>query len=328
MLQLFRTNKFAANIFLLIYVILIRMTGFIFPTEWEPGNLGILSEWTYSNIGTTGMVPLAISIVLIFIQAFLINQLVSEYRLNTEINLFPGVFYILLVSAIPDFLQLSPILLANTFLIIGLQVLFSIYNKSNRSTGAMFNAGFWFGIGSLFCFSWMALILLGIAALSVLKGIRMKEVFKFLIGWMTPYYFLWVYYYFFDRSSYFYNYHFLENISFMDFTGSADVFLYVKLGVFALLLVLILISYGTYMSKKNIKSQKYITILYWGLFAMAFTLLFQSGINVEHLMVLSVPLAIFIGLSFTSFKKSSAEFFHILLLISIIILQLKPLWSI
>ncbi len=325
MLELFRSNKFVANIFLLLYVIAVRVTAFIFPVEWEPGHLGILSEWVYSNIGTNGLLPLICSIILVFIQAFLINKLVADYRLNTEINLFPGVFYVLIVSALPEFLNLSPILMANTFYIIGLQVLFNTY-KTAQGGGKIFSAGLWFGIGSLFCFSAWILLIVGLVALSILRSFKLRERFMLILGFLVPYYGLWVYHFFFDRVNYFYNYHFLENLDFLDFAGAADIDLYIKLGFFGLLIVLVLLSYGIYMSKKNIKPQKYISILYWGLLMTIVTFFFQSGIKVEHLMIVSVPLAIFLGLNFTQFQKRTAEFFHLAIFVGVIILQLKPLW--
>ena len=325
MLELFRSNKFAANIFLLLYVIVIRVTAFIFPTDWEPGHLGILSEWVYSNIGSTGIIPQIVSIVLIFIQAFLINKLVSDFRINTEINLFPGVFYVLLVSALPEFINLSPILMANTFYILGLQVLFNTY-KTSHGGGNIFNTGLCFGIGSLFCFSAWILLILGLVGLSILRSFKLRERLMLILGFLIPYYGLWVSHFLFDRVNYFYNYHFWENIDFLDFAGTADSELFIKLGFFGLLIIFSLLSYGIYMSKKNIKPQKYISILYWGLLVTVFTFFFQSGIMVEHLMIVSVPLAIFLGLNFTQFKKRTAEFFHLLIFVGVIILQLKPLW--
>ena len=325
MLSLFRSNKFVANIFLLIYVIVIRVTAFIFPVDWEPGHLGILSEWVYSNIGSTGIVPLITSIILVFIQAFLINKLVADFRLNTEINLFPGVFYVLLVSALPEFLYLSPILMANTFYILGLQVLFKTY-KGNDSGGNIFNAGLSFGIGSLFCFSNWMLLILGFVGLSILRSFKLRERLMLILGFLVPNYGLWVYHYFVDRVNYFYNYHFLENLDILDFAGTSGAELYIKLGLFGLLIIFALFSYSVYMSKKNIKPQKYISILYWGLLVTVFTLFFQSGIQVEHLMIVTVPLAIFLGLNFTQFKKRTAEFFHLVIFVGVIIFQLKPLW--
>ncbi len=310
---------------MLFYVILIRLASFLFPTEWEPGHLGILSEWVYSTIGTTGPIPLITSIILVFVQAFLINKLVADYRLNTEINLFPGVFYVLLVSAIPEFLQLSPILMANTFYIIGLQLLFNTY-KTSHGGSKIFSVGLWFGVGSLFCFSSWILLILGFVGLSILRSFKLRERLMLILGFVVPYYGFWVYHFLFDRVNYFYNYHFLENLEFFDIAGTTSMDLYFKLGFFGLLIGLALLSYGIYMSKKNIKPQKYISILYWGLLVTTLTFFFQSGINLEHLMIVSVPLAIFLGLNFTQFKKRTAEFFHLVIFVGIIMLQLKPLW--
>ena len=52
-LQLFRTNQFAANILLIFYVAILHTSSFIIKTDWTPLNKGIWSDAIYSWIGAS-----------------------------------------------------------------------------------------------------------------------------------------------------------------------------------------------------------------------------------------------------------------------------------
>jgi len=147
-LGLFRTNQLGANLLLIVYIAIVRLSGFLFPSEWSPSQSGILSQHVYQGVGTTGWLPSLIALLLVLTQAFTINILAARFRISKEVTMIPGVFYILLMSTTPDFLQLTPILLGNTFLIFALMSLFQTYKKSSVA-GSIFNTGFWIGIASL-----------------------------------------------------------------------------------------------------------------------------------------------------------------------------------
>ena len=67
------------------------------------------------------------------------NIIIAKFRMASSVSLFPGLFYVLLVSMLPEFLTLSPALLANTFFIIAIWELFETYRK-NEVSGNIVNS--------------------------------------------------------------------------------------------------------------------------------------------------------------------------------------------
>ena len=120
MLSLFRTNQIAFSILLLVYALILRFSYFLGSTPIDMANDGILSIFIKDYLGDSTLVTGMITVLVVFFQALLVNNLANKYRLFRETTLFPGLFYILLVSCIQDFLPISAVLLGNTFLIIAI----------------------------------------------------------------------------------------------------------------------------------------------------------------------------------------------------------------
>ncbi len=326
MLEFFRTNQFAANLLLIFYVSLLRASTFIFPQEWSPKGEGVLSEFVYYYTGTSGYMPDLVALIFVFIQAFMINELVARYRMANENTLFPGLFYVLLMSCIPDFLHLSPPLLANTFYILALFELFGIYKKNNVAA-RLFNLGLWIAIASLFYFSFTVFILLAIIGIGLLRAFRLREWLMSLIGFLVAYYLVGIYYYWYDLFAVFVQKHIFANMSLINLEGPQTIDTYIKLGFMGLMIVIAVFSFNLYNQKKNIQVQKYLSILYWAMFVTIFSLLLQEVIGIEHLIILVVPLSIFIASNFLSFaKKQTAEAIHLFLIFMILAFQFKGLF--
>jgi len=140
----------------------------------ELSQSGIFSELLYQWISPHSMEGFVVATILVFLQAVTINVIVGKYRIANEISLLPGMFYVLLSSAFSEFLYLSPLILANTFYIIVLMELFSIYRKYSAA-GAIFNIGLWTGVASLFYGSYLFLFILAMAGLGILRSFKLKE---------------------------------------------------------------------------------------------------------------------------------------------------------
>jgi hypothetical protein len=325
-LSFFRTNQLAFNIFLIFYAILLRGSSFITPFQnWIPGKSGVLSIWVYDFFDGTKWLPFIVSIVLVFIQASLINVLVARFRLANEVTLLPGVCYIFLASSISDFLYLSPFLLANTFFIIALFELFGSYRQKSV-VGNIFNVGFWLGVAGLFYFSEIIFLIFAFSSSAVLRKFRMKEGLIITTGFMVPYILIGVYYFWNDQFLWFWENQFVNNLGFLDFDIKHHWETYTKVGFFILLFLIVFISFGSYMAKKNLQVQKNISILYWALFFGFMTLFLQANIRIEHLLIFVVPLSIFLSFNLLNMRRSLAEALHFVLLASILILQFKDFW--
>lgn len=322
MLALFRTNQLLANVFLLPYVVLLHLYLFIFP-EQSPQVFenGILSSWVFQWFSSIPFWSNIFTIFLLFVQGIMINVIVIEHRLSREINLFPGLFYILLASSIPDFLQLSPFLLANTFYILSLSALFSVYKKSEVASHIL-NAGIWIGIASLFYFSYISLIFLAFIGLTILRAFKIKERLMFLSGVFVPFFLFGIYFFWTDRLG-LYLQQFYFRLNWGELLTTFEDFDYLKLVFFLLLILVAFLSYGQYTFKQNIQAQKNINILNAALAAFLLSLAFSEYSGVLNLLFLTVPLGILISFNFSYLKKSSAGTIHFILLVSILLFQYK-----
>ena len=324
MLSIFRTNQFFASILLFIYAAIVRASAFIIPSDWQPSNSGFLSEMMYQWIDVNSSTANILAIVLIGIQATFLNLIITQYRMAKEISLFPGLFYILLSSFVPDFLHLSPILMANTFYIMALYEMYSSY-KQFSSADKNYNIGLWIAIGSLFYFPYAFFLLLGWIGLGILRAFKIKERIMMILGFLTPYIFALTHAYVYNYIDLFFPKYIYSNLSFFDLQPIDSIEGYVILIVFIIMIIITLLSMNQYEKRKNIQVQKNISILYWGMVITALTVIFQANINLEHLLMLAVPLGIFLSFNFSNMAARWAEVIHMFLLLSLMFIHFRPL---
>lgn len=320
MLDLFRTNQLLFSILLLFYAAVLHIAVFVVPSDWQPTSHGYLSKAVYEWIGYAGTVPNIVVILLLSLHATILNAMVANNRLDDIVTLFPGLFYILFASAIPSFLYLSPLHLANTFYIIALYELFKVYKKPSAADN-IFNVGFWVAVGSLFYFSYAIFILVGMIGLNILRAFSLQERLMILCGALVPYVLVGVYAFWVDEWAIFLQQQFVNNVGFLSFQVEPGIETILKIVFVDLFLLVAIFSYGLYQLKKNIQVQKKISVLYWGLLCAGLTLIFQAGIRSEHLLTLAVPLGIMISINFTSVSKRWAEILHLLIVLVVLIFQ-------
>ena len=326
MLALFRTNQFAVNVLLILYTLIIRGALFIVPAnDWSPSDAGVLSEFLYAAVGTTGLLPELVACLLIFIQAIIVNMMVGRNRLASQITLFPGLFYILIASSLPEFLHLSPVLIANTFYLVAVWELFGIYHKTG-STGRLFNAGLWIGVASLCYFSFLTFLLLGIISIALLRAFRLSEIMSFLSGIFVPFFLSCVYFFVVDQLPAYWQTFDAFDFSIYKGSAAANWETYTKLGFFGLLVLIAIFNYSNYTSKKELKAQKQIGILFWSLLLGGFSIIFPPVLPLEHLLILALPLGIFMALNFLNLKPATAELLHTILFFSILLMHFKQYW--
>lgn len=302
------------------------MAYFIVPYEWDLKSMGVLSKYVYEWVEPTGFVAGIIAILLLCFQAAILNFVVMEYRMANDITLFPGLFYILFCSLIPEFLYLSPVLLGNTFAIIALYQLMETYKKYSCADN-IYNIGFWTGVASMFYFSNIIYLIIAWIGLNILRAFKLNERIILLTGFFSPYLLAFAYYYWNNQGAYFLESQILRNISFWDFAQTEHLVVYLSLGIFALLLLLVIFNARSYDMKKNIRVHKNHNILYVSIFALALTLLFQAQVGVEHLLLLCIAFGIFLSYNFSDMSSRVAESIHLILFTLVLFWQYFPLVS-
>ncbi len=320
MLSIFRTNQALGNIFVLIYLIVLRFVIFIHPFSYVPQNAGVVSGWIYQWISPSGVFGQLCALALVFIQAVMINQLVAKYRISSEATLLPGVFYCLVCSMTPEFLSLSPILMGNTFVILSLYCLFAVY-KNVRCADTIFDIGLWIGAASLFQFSYAILFFWALIGLSALRGIALKEWLMVLLGFLIPNFLTVVFLFWTDQGGQFFHAHVAKSIGLINLGAGSRSADYIKIALMTVLVLITLFFSGRLTSKRNISAQKYIFILFWLLLFSAATLGVQANFHIERLLIFGVPLGFLLAFSFLSMNAAAAEALHTLLFVCALLLQ-------
>ena len=323
MLTFFRTNQQFLNILLLFYLAVMRASTFMHTSNIVPRGHGILTNWVYASFPPLSMSGVILAFFLIFFQATAINLMIARYRVATDISLLPGVFYCLFTSLMPDFLPLSSIILANTFLVLALYNLFDTY-KNNYVAGRIFDAGLWLGIASLFHFSYIFLVVWGIICLGILRGIRFKEFLILIIGIIVPLFLMGVYSFWVGQMPRFMG-HFFENVGTMSFVVYKSSMIYIKIGLVLLFLLLTIVASLQFFSRRNMTAQKYISMIYWLMLLCSIIIFTQKGIDINQLLLLAIPISVLLSMTFQRIAPAMAETLHMLLLMVALILQFEYL---
>jgi hypothetical protein len=325
-LSIFRTNQLPTGILYIVYLVLLRLPGYIFPDLRLQSTYvgGYFARMVEGWFGSSYWALEVFILVLLIVQAFLINIMVQEHRISREVTLFPGLFYLLIVNSVPGFFQATGPLIANTFIIYALWQMMAIYRKP-ACADSIFNIGLAIGIGSLFYFSLFSLAIWGLLGLNTLRAFRMKEFLIFLSGIIVPYILGFTWFFWTDKAGLFYQNHFQAHFGFNGIPYVDSLMDYWVNGLMVILVLTVLLSGRVYMLKQNIPIQKKITIVQWSLLFLILSLVIQLNFEWEHWIITGVPLGVFISMNFFHLKKGVAESLHMLWFVAILFLQFFPL---
>jgi hypothetical protein len=202
----FFKDKSPGNLLVVLaFGFLLKLPLFLYPKIIQATeNDEDLYHYIVSGVGTSPQSAIYFSvaaILLLFIQAFMINYIVNEYRMISRQTFLPAMAYLLVTSLLPEWNYLSSPMLASTLILWCFLRLFSLYSAAG-SMGPLFNIGLVMGISSYIYFpsaSFLVCLLLGIL---ILKPFRLNEIILFLLGALTPYYFFGIYLFLADKFSF------------------------------------------------------------------------------------------------------------------------------
>ncbi|MGO4878388.1 DUF6427 family protein [Pedobacter psychrotolerans] len=132
--------------------------------------------------------------MLVFIQALIFNRVTNNHNLLSKPSFLPALMYVTGTSLFMPFMVLSPALITN-FLLIWLIDKFLKLNKSANSITTVFDIGMIIGVGTLIYFPFMAMLLLIFLALLLFRSFNWREWVAGLVGFITIFFFLAVFYY-------------------------------------------------------------------------------------------------------------------------------------
>jgi Family of unknown function (DUF6427) len=181
---------------LLVYALVLKFSIFIHPVipslHTEDNYLyRIILNFLGSFFNAAPIAYSILTFLLLFTQATLFNRICNYQKLFPKANFLPGMSYILVTSLLPSWNYFSAPLLINSVMIWVFYKMTSLYNSS-KSDGAIFNIGVMTGVVTLLYLPAMAFILLVFFALLTMRAFRIREWLMGLLGFTTPYYFLFI----------------------------------------------------------------------------------------------------------------------------------------
>jgi len=122
---------------------------------------------------------------LVLMQALWLNRMVHRYQLVAERNYLLAFFYIVFSHLGPDCFSLSPVLMANTFLLFAISRFFKILKDGPGSEDSMV-LGIWLGLGML-CYQPIALFILPVYLSALFfTGLKPNQYLLILAAMLLP----------------------------------------------------------------------------------------------------------------------------------------------
>lgn len=325
MLKLFKSTHPVVFGFLLFYAVILKATYFINPLPFNFSTHAPFSNLFYriifSIFGNNPYWENVLTIILVFIQAVLLNQLSNHYKFNLKTSFLIALSYILVTSLFWEFALLSPPLIANTFLIFIVKILFSTYKKE-KIPKELFDLGFMLGISTLFYFPMFFFLLLIFIALLILRPFNLKEWMTVIIGIVVPYFLLGTYYFWKDELKFFIQNQFVKPFEFYNYNLDFNITLMVEVSLILLVSLWGFYLIQTYFNKSVVQWRKSMSVFFWFVLIGFFSFFLNPNLSLAHFILLSIPVSVFISFLFSEIRKNwLSEAIHLILLLTILFFQ-------
>ncbi len=257
-----------------------------------------------------------LGMALVFVQALLVNALVHTYRMSgTLSNYVPAATYVLLTCLYPEYLVLSPVLIANTFLLLSLTALFKTYKQISVAKD-LFDSGLYLGAACLFYNVYIIFLIALFMGWQLLRGNKTKEIYMISTGFLVPFFLNAIYLFWTDQLGGWPEI-FMKSFRFINL----DIFPKEGVSIFKVIFWIIfglvaVFNFNQFYFKQKIRVQKNISALYWYMIIGSFGIFFQANAHLEHALIICVPLSIFMALSLNNARSSLSEIFFFIMVIA------------
>lgn len=221
MLSFFRINDPYRLIGVLFFLLLLRLPYFIYGQEltvielnWlligeKLGNGAIMYRdvWDHTApmaagfywiidlvFGRSVLAHHIISIILVWVQCFLFNNLLLNNKAYNENTYIPALVYAVLMNLFFDFYTLSPILMSQTFILMAIN---NIFKRIDNKTKDQFflNTGIFLGLAALFYLPSVVIFFSMLLSLLLFTGSIARRYLLMIYGFVLPISLCWLYYF-------------------------------------------------------------------------------------------------------------------------------------
>ena len=328
MIAFFRNNQVVTTIPLALYVLMTHaaaILGYVSPISTTETNGGLLYGFLFHWVESQAQVSALTAAVLVFIQALLVNNLADEFRILSDRNWLPGMFFVLVTAILPGFLFVSPPLIAAFFVPIAVRRIMKVYKTPNATT-LIFDVAFWTAMGVLFYPHALLLLIAALAGINLMRSFAVREQLVFFSAIFVANFLSWLGFFWYDMGGLFFKRHFMEIWGIFNFEISLTFNQWLQVGLLSMLFLMVVLSFSSYYSRQLIQTQKCISVLYWFFLLGCFGFFMSTEFYLTHFLIVMPSVGIFLSMTVMSIRsRILAEIFHLILLGALFTLQFYPL---
>jgi len=264
-----------------------------------------LYDFFENIISGNKIISILIGFILVLFQAFLLIQFNKKYILINYRTYLPAFFYILISGSFISLQRFNPVLIGTIFIFFSLDYIFSIY-RVEYALNKLYLAGFFISIASLFWIPFSVFFVLIWISLSVLRPFIGREWLVSLLGFLTPYLFVFVFYFLsFDLSEMLI---LIENIkegfSFVKEFNNIHLAYYLFYGFLFFIIVNASYVLIVNLQMKKIRTRKYFIINWWLFILCLLLFFFLKNVSFEIIYLISIPISFLLTNYFYTIKRN------------------------
>ncbi len=314
--KIFRKNYHFLLILLFVYGVLLWLKAFIYPALPD---VSVTAGWLYKWIHPTLLEYPYLSTItaygLLFLQAVLLNNLVTKHALSEKVTYLPAFMYITLMSLWPSYTMMHKLLIAHFFILLAVDKLLNIYSLENIRKH-IFDIGILLSVASLFYVYAAYYILFVWISLLLYKTYSIRLWLISIAGFILPYIFIVFYFFWTDNLTPFLELVHLPALQQFDLNwGKFSVWAAIMLQI---VLLISAVKYKLLDKERNVMLRKYASILMGFYSFTIISLMWVSDLFV-HMPALFIPTAVFFSTFLLNVKK---KWVGELLVLAIVILAL------
>jgi len=303
-IKFFRTRiSFQQISLLLIISLLLWLDVFINPGQIaKTENPSPLFYQIYKLLENHYWINTILAFLILLSEGIFLNYIIRNENFISRNSYLPMLIFFILMSSSTNLLTITPALFSNLFLILSLRIIFNFYDEEEPFL-QVFNAGFFIAIASLFYLPSAIFLLLFWISFFVFSQYTWRNWLISIIGFITPYLFLIVYYFWFDKLEIFVDNYLMFFMNFNSPIADYSIFAYVFLISFVFLLLLSLNNLLLKLNEKVIKIRKLSLILIWFIVFAIFSFVYAGSNLIIHSTILFIPASVIIANYFFYVKK-------------------------
>lgn len=196
MLNLFLSGRGRAIFILPVILLVFGFKSFLYPFPIIDS-----PSYIFTNVdlflSDFPLLKLILGLFVISALAFYINRVFNSNDFYQTESALPSLFFVVLVGSWTGFHFFSPLLLSLFFIVLALNRILNVYHQKSILS-EVFDTGFYIGIAALFYYPSILFLISIWIYISMNRAFSFREYIFPLLGALLPFYFLSVYYFYYD----------------------------------------------------------------------------------------------------------------------------------